>query len=169
MKKQRKELVLNDLWDFALRLYAQPDVEPACLRLQAGGADVCLLLCAAWLDQRRVACEAARVQQLRDEAAPWQQSITAPLRHLRQQWKPAAQGDTQLADLREQLKRLELQTEQILLQRLEDISKTWPSTVNAPSMAWLQAVGGETADPAALAILHQAAASREPAPHDRRP
>lgn len=168
MKKQRKELELTDLWDFALRLYAQPGVEPACLRLQAGGADVCLLLCAAWLDRRGVACEAARVQQLREQAEPWQQTVTARLRHLRRQWKSAAQGDAQLADLRDQLKRLELHAEQILLQRLENIAREWPPVTGSPSMAWLQAVAGETPDPAALASLYRTAASLESA-HNRHP
>ena len=46
----------SDLWDFAQRLYGRPGVEHACLQLQEAGADVCLLLCGAWLQQRGVAC-----------------------------------------------------------------------------------------------------------------
>jgi uncharacterized protein (TIGR02444 family) len=169
IKNQRKELELTDLWDFALRLYAQPGVEPACLRLQAGGADVCLLLCAAWLDRRGVACDAARVQQLRKQAEPWQRSVTTQLRQLRQEWKSAAQGDAQLTELREQLKRLELQAEQVVLQRLGAIARAWPSIAGETDMVWLRAIAGETADPAALASLHQAAASLARVPHDRLP
>ena len=44
-----------DLWSFALSTYARPGVEAACLRVQEQGADVCLLLCGAWLEQRGVA------------------------------------------------------------------------------------------------------------------
>lgn len=43
----------TDLWNFALHLYARPGVEAACLALQDEGADVCLLLCGAWLEAGR--------------------------------------------------------------------------------------------------------------------
>ena len=46
----------TDLWDFAQRLYARPGVESACLHLQEAGADVCLLLCGAWLERHGIAC-----------------------------------------------------------------------------------------------------------------
>jgi len=46
----------TDLWRFAETLYQRPGVEAACLQLQAQGADVCVLLCAAWLERRQVAC-----------------------------------------------------------------------------------------------------------------
>ena len=48
-----------DLWNFALACYARPGVEQVFLRLQDGGADVCLLLCALWLERRQVPCEGA--------------------------------------------------------------------------------------------------------------
>ena len=45
----------TDLWNHALALYARPGVEEACLGVQALGGDVCLLLCATWLQARGVA------------------------------------------------------------------------------------------------------------------
>ena len=37
----------SDLWSFAIHVYQRDGVEAACLRLQAAGADVCLLLAGA--------------------------------------------------------------------------------------------------------------------------
>ena len=96
----------NELWNHALALYRQPGVEAACLALQGAGADVCLLLCGTWLQARRVAPDAMRAAALQAIAGPWQQQVIAPLRVLRQQWREAAQGDAQLASLREQVKGL---------------------------------------------------------------
>lgn len=82
----------TDLWNHALALYARPGVEAACLDLQAQGGDVCLLLCATWLQAREVAVLDERAQALRDVAEPWQRDVVSPLRSLRQQWRSAAQG-----------------------------------------------------------------------------
>ena len=68
-----------DLWTFALACYARPGVETACLELQNQGADVCLLLCGAWLQARGVACS-ARLQALTALAAPWRGDVIEPLR-----------------------------------------------------------------------------------------
>ena len=50
---------MQDLWNFALELYAREGVEQACLELQETGSDVCLLLTGAWLQRRGVRCLAA--------------------------------------------------------------------------------------------------------------
>ncbi|CDM38827.1 hypothetical protein PPSAL_0210 [Ectopseudomonas oleovorans] len=50
---------MQDLWNFALELYARAGVEQACLELQDTGSDVCLLLTGAWLQRRGVRCLAA--------------------------------------------------------------------------------------------------------------
>ncbi|MHA6198291.1 TIGR02444 family protein [Pseudomonas wadenswilerensis] len=127
----------SDLWDFAIGLYARPGVEAACLELQAQGADVCLLLCAAWLEQRRVGISEERLEQLRQLAGPWQSSVVQPLRALRQQWRTQATGDPQLAALRERLKGLELDAERLQLERLQVICDGWPDGDEAPPESWL--------------------------------
>ncbi|MFJ4455752.1 TIGR02444 family protein [Pseudomonas sp. NPDC089392] len=127
----------TDLWNHALALYARPGVEAACLALQAQGGDVCLLLCATWLQARGVAVLAERAQALREVAEPWQREIVTPLRSLRQQWRAAAQGDAQLAALREQVKGLELQAEKALLERLQDRALQWPAGSREPTDDWL--------------------------------
>lgn len=81
----------SDLWDFAQRLYGRPGVEHACLQLQEAGADVCLLLCGAWLQRHGVAYTPARLSHLQAIAQPWQTEVISPLRQLRQNWRTTAQ------------------------------------------------------------------------------
>jgi len=127
----------TDLWNHALALYARPGIEAACLSVQALGGDVCLLLCATWLQRRGVAVNAERVQALRAVAEPWQNQVVTPLRSLRQQWCTAAQHDPHLAAMREQVKGLELQAEKQLLQRLEECALPWPTGSREPADDWL--------------------------------
>ena len=147
---------MQDLWNFAVQLYARPGVESACLQLQDAGCDVCLLLTGAWLEQRGVPCRDDYLHALRDLAQPWQQNVVMPLRQTRQQWRAAASQDAELAPLREQLKRLEQEAERLLLKRLEALTRDWPSE-NAGS-DWLQPLGGN--DSAALQVLRGAIAAR---------
>jgi len=127
----------TDLWDFAIGLYARPDVETACLELQALGADVCLMLCAAWLEQRRVEVDDTHIERLRQLAAPWQTQVVQPLRALRQQWRGEATKDPQLAALRERVKALELDAERVQLQRLQEVCLGWQDGSEVAPESWL--------------------------------
>ncbi|MCW3149513.1 TIGR02444 family protein [Stutzerimonas stutzeri] len=146
-----------DLWTFALACYARPGVESACLELQEHGADVCLLLCAAWLEARHIDATPERLQQLSEIAMPWQQQTLLPLRRLRQDWRARAKQDAELSQLREQLKALELQAERIVLGRLERVTRGWRS--GATSSGWLGLLAAATGSEyrAALAVLRDAA------------
>ncbi|AIG03719.1 alginate regulatory protein AlgP [Pseudomonas fluorescens] len=135
-----------DLWSFALSTYARADAEEACLRLQEQGADVCLLLCGLWLEQRRVAPEPGRVQALRTIAEPWQADVVEPLRRIRKQWRAMAQQDVELGALRERVKALELEAEQQLLLRLEALAQGWPMGERATNQAWLEGLATEAAN-----------------------
>ncbi|WP_136478681.1 TIGR02444 family protein [Pseudomonas sp. DG56-2] len=126
----------TDLWNFALKVYARPGVETACLQWQDLGGDVCLLLCAAWLNSRGAQASEQRMQALREVAETWQKEVTGPLRSLRRQWRQAAIEDSQLARLREQVKGLELEAERVLLERLQIASEGWCSATGAES-DWL--------------------------------
>jgi uncharacterized protein (TIGR02444 family) len=130
----------SDLWSFSLTLYARPGVEQACLQLQAGGVNVCLLLCAAWLGQRGIACDEQRLQQLRGVAQAWDADVVQPLRALRVQWKVAATRDAELHSLREQVKALELEAERNLLLRLERSAQDWPKGDATDLAIWLEGV-----------------------------
>ncbi|MNQ29845.1 hypothetical protein D3C85_431680 [compost metagenome] len=148
-----------DLWRFAEDLYRRPGVETACLHLQAQGNDICLLLCAAWLGRRGVACSAARADCLRAIAQPWQREVISALRHVRQQWRAAARHDSALAALREQIKQLELQAERELLQRLASCCHAWPGAASKDMHDWLHSLASVStaADHDALHLLHAAA------------
>ncbi|OAE12099.1 TIGR02444 family protein [Pseudomonas simiae] len=147
-----------DLWSFALSTYARPGVEAACLRLQDQGADVCLLLCGAWLERRGVALEPERIQALQQVALPWQKNVVEPLRQMRAQWRAMAQQDLPLAALRERVKSLELEAERELLARLEVLAQAWP-TEEGDQLGWLEglAVGTANLDRDALQQLRVAA------------
>ncbi len=128
----------SDLWTFASQCYARPGVEATCLRLQAAGADVCLLLCGLWLEQRGVACDDKRLAALKALSEPWQRQVVRPLRELRQNWREAAQLDAAQLRLREQVKALELEAERELLRRLETLAGVWPQ--QPQPAAWLEAL-----------------------------
>ncbi len=135
-----------DLWSFALSTYARPGVEAACLRLQENGANVCLLLCGAWLEQRGVAPTAERMQALKQLAEPWQTDVVEPLRQVRLQWRAMAQQDEQLATLRERVKALELDAERALLARLEAMAQAWPTGESRGQHRWLEGLAAEAAN-----------------------
>lgn len=148
----------TDLWRFAETLYQRPGVEAACLQLQAQGADVCVLLCAAWLERRQVACTEERTEALRALAQPWQQQVVVPLRQLRQSWRELAQSDNALTQLREQIKQLELAAEREQLERLEACTQDWSTGVaNAPPN-WLERLAPQPGNRDALQTLRIAAA-----------
>jgi uncharacterized protein (TIGR02444 family) len=118
--------------------YARPGVEQACLQLQSAGVNVCLLLCAAWLGQRGVACNEQRLQRF----AVWLSrgnDVVQPLRALRTQWKTIAMLDADLHGLREQVKTLELEAERHLLLRLERSAQVGRKRRTDLS-AWLEGV-----------------------------
>ncbi|WPN47072.1 MULTISPECIES: TIGR02444 family protein [unclassified Pseudomonas] len=135
----------SDLWSFSLSSYARPGVEQACLQLQSAGVNVCLLLCAAWLSRRGVACNEQRLQQLRTVAESWDADVVRPLRALRTQWKAAASEDVDLHTLREQVKALELEAERHLLLRLERSAHNWPQDEATDLSAWLEGVAAGAA------------------------
>jgi len=148
----------SDLWSFALNVYARPGVENACLQLQTAGANVCLLLCGLWLEQREVACDEQRVSLLRTLTDPWDAEVVQPLRTLRMQWNTRAVDDAVLKGMREQIKSLELEAERVLLSRLEGVAQAWHRNA-AGSTTWLEELAGAAASPNrdALQVLRVAA------------
>ena len=136
----------SDLWSFTLDLYAKPGVEQACLTLQASGANVCVMLCGAWLMQRGVPCNLQRVLEIGQLAGPWEAAVVSPLRQLRTQWRSAAQQDPPLALLREQVNALELAAERELIVRLEKLSQDWPAGETDDQQDWLTGLAGKAAN-----------------------
>ncbi len=135
----------SDLWSFTLDLYARPGVEQACLELQASGANVCALLCGAWLTQHGIECNSQRLLEIGLLTRPWEDAVVSPLRQLRTQWRDAAQLDRPLGLLREQIKALELAAERELISRLEAMSQNWEVAQTADQPDWLTGLAGEAA------------------------
>ncbi|WP_192559271.1 TIGR02444 family protein [Pseudomonas allokribbensis] len=135
----------SDLWSFALTIYARPGVEDACLRLQSAGANVCLMLCGLWLEQRDATCDEVRAKQLQELTAPWDKDVIQPLRAMRMQWKTLADTDPVLKGMREQIKGLELEAERALLSRLEGAAQGWRRN-SKESSDWLEALAGSAAN-----------------------
>ncbi|VVQ08695.1 TIGR02444 family protein [Pseudomonas fluorescens] len=148
----------SDLWSFSLATYARPGVEDACLQMQTAGANVCLLLCGLWLEQRGATCDEQRVRQLQALTGQWDIEVVQPLRTLRMQWKARAVDDAVLKGMREQIKSLELEAERALLSRLEGVAQEWTRN-DAGSMTWLEGLAGTAANPNrdALQVLRVAA------------
>lgn len=147
----------EDLWEFALAVYARPGVEGACLRLQEAGADVCLVLTALWLDRRACALDSAGLARLQRASQLWQDTVVRPLRQLRQAWKAASSADESLAALREQLKGLELAAEREQLARLARLAGHWPCREAQGPGDWLHALAPREAAVADLDLLAEAA------------
>ena len=148
----------TDLWRFAEALYQRPAVEAACLLLQTQGADVCLLLCAVWLETRKIACNDERVTTLKNLAQPWQQQVVVPLRQLRQSWREQAQSDNVLRQLREQIKQLELEAEREQLERLAACTQSWSDRAADAPLNWLERLAPQPGCRDALQTLRIAAA-----------
>ncbi|ROL68041.1 TIGR02444 family protein [Pseudomonas protegens] len=136
----------SDLWSFSLNTYALPGVQEACLQLQDEGANVCLLLCGAWLGQRGVRCDSQRLEQLKAFAAPWHRDVVQPLRDLRIDWRDAAREDLELSALREQVKTLELEAERQLLLRLQERVREWPEDQAKSLEDWLGGLAAGAAE-----------------------
>lgn len=136
----------SDLWSFSLNTYALPGVQDACLQLQGEGANVCLLLCGAWLGQRGVRCDSQRLEQLKEFAAPWHRDVVQPLRDLRIGWRDAARENLELSALREQVKTLELEAERQLLLRLQERVREWPEAQAKNLEDWLGGLAAGAAE-----------------------
>ena len=101
------------LWDFAVRLYAEPGVGDACLILQDSvGVDVPLLLWAAWLGDGAD----STVLRAGDRAVgPWRARAVRPLRALRRHLRRSVAGldDRVREDWRGSVRRLEIEAERL--------------------------------------------------------
>ena len=151
-------------WRFSLRFYARPNIAPACLELQdKAGADVNLLLFLLFLADRNRGLNTQEIATLDRAVAQWRDSVIKPLRALRRGLKqgiefiPGPVSET----FRSQIKRMELESEQIEQHRLEEFAD---SGFGTPAVPRTEAAGNNLAlycgtlhdvPPAAIAaILH---------------
>lgn len=99
----------NPFWQFSNALYRQDGVAEALLRVQdEAGADVNLLLFAAWLHGRGQCLTPADLALLDEALGEWREQVVRPLRQVRRSLKVLAPEHP----LRAAVQALELQAEQ---------------------------------------------------------
>ena len=121
-EKPREE---SPFWRFSLRFYSRPGVASACLALQdEAGADVNVMLFLLFLAEHKRQVTKEDIARLDGTVRAWRDRVVKPLRELRRALKtgigeiPIAVSET----FRGQIKRLELESEQIeqhVLERCE--------------------------------------------------
>jgi len=106
----------KEFWHFALALYAEPGVAPACLVLQDQfGKDVIIALYCSWLGASgRGRVDAAALQAAETVARPWRAQVVEPLRRTRHALKGIAGAEA----LYERMKTVELEAERKAVERL---------------------------------------------------
>lgn len=125
----------SESWDFALKLYAEPGVADACLRLQAEcSVDVMMLLMATFAAVRRgVVLTPSDIADMDTACRPWREQIVLPLRVLRTTLKtgPAPAPSEASEKLRSNIKAAELSAERLQNEVLADWLAKKPSTSRA--------------------------------------
>lgn len=105
----------DKLWDYAVARYGRSGVAESCLRLQDNaGADINMLLTAAWLAEQGRRWQRAEVRGLIALCAGWREHCILPLRAVRRYLKEQSETPS----LYMQVQTLELETEMHQLQRL---------------------------------------------------
>ncbi|GLS27095.1 TIGR02444 family protein [Marinibactrum halimedae] len=126
----------NDLWKFSLKTYAHAQVAEYCLQLQDEfGVNVNLILWCLWLESRSIAISSEDIHQANLAVALWQERITVPLREDRRALKLLVEDCFHYLQLREQVKRLELLSEQyqqfILWRYSASVISSWQAYVKS--------------------------------------
>ncbi len=107
----------NALWHFALKFYAQPGVEAACLELQNRfGLSINRLIWSCWAAQQGIQLNADDFMET--PAQQWQQQITAPLREVRYRVRQQRLAQPELDACYQALRKAELACEQVELSLL---------------------------------------------------
>lgn len=126
------------LWSFSLRVYAAPGVPDWCLAQQDRfGADVNVLLWAAWQGAGGRLLAPADVAAAEAASVPWRDGVVRPLRGARR----AMRGDlgavsaVAASELRARIKALELEAERLEQSVLERVAPAGPAPAVAPARA----------------------------------
>ncbi len=115
----------SPFWDFSLRTYRLAGVPPACLALQdQGGADVNVALFLLFQATRGLEFDQALVGRLDAAVAAWRTDIVVRLRQVRLSLKPL-EADPAVANLRRQVKQVELESERLQQEFLFATASGW--------------------------------------------
>jgi len=111
-------------WEWAVRVYAAPDVADACLELQ-DSHDQCvpLLLFGAWAETQGLGLAGDTAEAAADMARSWSAQVIAPLRAVRRRLRgPVSDMDDAARQaIRQQVKATELAAEKALMTALEGL------------------------------------------------
>lgn len=121
-------------WTWALEAYARPGAAEACLHLQdQHGQCIPYLLWAAWAAKEGRPLDRAALEAGAGVSARWEAAAVGPLRAARRAMKPEVAGvaDAAREALRAEVKALELQAEQLLIETLEAMAPE-PGSAAAP-------------------------------------
>jgi uncharacterized protein (TIGR02444 family) len=135
----------SPFWDFSIAVYGAAGVQDECLALQDRcGLDVNLVLLCAYLGAiHGVALTEDDISSARREVGPWQEQIVRPLRDARRNLKTIALQNADAADsaaqLRQQVKNAELESERIEQRMLEKWAEArlaaWPRARSREAVA----------------------------------
>ena len=121
-KRKSQDKEAGALWGFSLEVYAQPEVEQACLLMQEKlGVDINLLLVCLWLGSSgRGRLNEAELIDLEQQVAFWQREIIQPLRQVRRRLKELSRfGGERFVTMRKSVSGCELDAEAVEQQMLE--------------------------------------------------
>src|SRR5262249_8180396 len=109
----------EQFWQFSVGVYARAGVAESCLLLQDGfGLDVNLMLCCCGIGHTRGGVKTADLERALEFSRQWREHVVQPLRNVRRWLKNAPAGaacvggEPARQGLREQVKSIELQSEQ---------------------------------------------------------
>ena len=117
----------DDLWEFSLKLYAEPGVAASCLSLQnRHGFDVNLVLFCIWYGFLHGELTDDLLKTALETSDRWRETVVQPLRSLRTQLKrdlteSAYFSSSEISALRERIGTTELDAERIQQQELEKL------------------------------------------------
>ena len=117
----------GDLWEFSLKLYAEPGVAASCLSLQnQHGFDVNLVLFCIWYGFRHGELTDDLLKTALEASNSWRETVVQPLRRLRTRLKRALtesaySSSSEISALKERIEIAELDAERIQQQELEKL------------------------------------------------
>ena len=130
-------------WDFSNRIYRVDHVSHACLSLQdESGADVNMLLFCCWAATVNVELSDDQFQNVLRFSRSWADDIVRPLRAIRSTMKHdggrlSAVPIATFSELRENIKKIELQAEKLQQQQLETMIGTATSRSETTDLQYL--------------------------------
>jgi len=122
----------ESFWNFAIRTYGSEGIPEACLALQdERGADVNVLLFCCWMGATRGEFETKTLDKVLEFSHVWADRVVRPLRGVRNWMKNEGCPDPDIPvegcmNLRERIKKVELEAEQMQEIIMESLVETIP-------------------------------------------